>query len=145
VTYNPDQLDTDGDSQGNACDPCPFDANNDIDNDGLCANNDNCDYDHNPLQEDCDNDGKGNACPNEDLDLDGDGIPNAVDVCDLTPSGYAVFPAGHALQGTVAQDVDGDCDVDANDVSAVQAFPQYNQPNLECGNGGNHRTYPTCP
>lgn len=33
---NPDQLNTDGDAQGDACDKCPLDVNNDTDGNGIC-------------------------------------------------------------------------------------------------------------
>lgn len=42
---------------GDVCDPCPFDAENDIDNDTVCGDLDNCRYLFNPEQLDADNDG----------------------------------------------------------------------------------------
>ena len=57
-TANADQADTDHDGSGDACDDCP----------GLA----------NPDQRDRDRDGLGDAC---DADRDGDGVPNAIDVC----------------------------------------------------------------
>jgi hypothetical protein len=39
---NADQIDSDNDQTGDRCDICPYDAENDIDNDGLCGNVDNC-------------------------------------------------------------------------------------------------------
>jgi len=52
---NFDQLDTDNDGFGNACD-------DDDDNDGITDDNDNCPLMANPDQEDADNDGIGDIC-----------------------------------------------------------------------------------
>ena len=77
---NTDQLDTDGDLQGNACDV-------DDDGDGWADVNDNCPLSVNPQQEDIDGDLVGDVCdncvitPNTDqLDTDGNG---AGDLCTL--------------------------------------------------------------
>ncbi len=81
---NANQLDTDGDNQGNACDA-------DDDNDGVLDINDNCSLLANPDQLDDDNDGIGNAC---DTDNDNDGVPNDIDLCPNTPAGAAITVDG---------------------------------------------------
>jgi len=93
---NSDQLDTDGDGIGNICDLCPNDFNNDIDNDGYCADNDNCPSVYNPDQTDTDSDNVGDLCdncindPNPDqADLDEDDIGDICDDCtDQDDDGY---------------------------------------------------------
>ena len=71
--HNSDQLDTDGDSLGNACDE-------DDDGDGVPDATDNCSLTANPGQADNDGDGIGDAC---DPDDDNDGIADTVDNCPL--------------------------------------------------------------
>ena len=69
--FSIDNVDTDGDNQGNVCDT-------DDDNDGIPDSMDNCPLHVNSLQEDFDLDGQGDACEN---DYDNDGVPNQIDNC----------------------------------------------------------------
>lgn len=77
---NPLHYDSDLDGVSDADDlVCPFDPENDLDADGLCAAVDNCPIIPNPGQADADTDGIGDACdsmPNTAglPDSDGDGI-----------------------------------------------------------------------
>ena len=87
ATYNPDQMDTDGDTYGDACDP-------DNDNDGVLNEDDNCVYDANPDQLDFDGDGAGDVC---DDDYDGDGVIDANDQCLSTMPGDAVNDLGCSI------------------------------------------------
>lgn len=69
---NPGQEDGDGDGRGDPCDPCPADPLDDADDDGRCADRDNCPSVANN-QSDLDGDGFGDAC-DACTDLDGDGF-----------------------------------------------------------------------
>jgi hypothetical protein len=93
---NADQADGDGDGSGDACDDCPALAN--------------------PTQRDLDRDGVGDAC---DPDIDGDGVPNAADVCPVS------YVAGRAFDQVFAGGgPDSDHDGIADDCDACPADPE---------------------
>lgn len=101
---NPDQVDTDRDGRGDACDDA---LDPDADQDGIPNSIDNCTFVPNPDQIDSDFDGLGDACdaPSVPPDGDGDGIPDNMDNCDSVPN-----PG--------QEDSDGDGSGDACDAAA---------------------------
>jgi hypothetical protein len=115
---NADQINSDGDSLGDACDACPHDAANDVDGDGVCGDVDNCPTTANASQANADGDAFGDACdscPHDAAnDADGDGVCGDVDNCptananqanaDGDSLGDACDPCPH----DAANDADGD-------------------------------------
>ena len=108
ATANPFQVNSDGDSAGDACDICPLDENNDADGDGICGEVDNCPAVANGDQSDVDNDGFGDAC-NTGFDNDGDEWANHLDNCPA-----AANPEQDNQDGDVLGDACDACILDPN-------------------------------
>ena len=87
TTPNSNQLNTDGDSQGDACD-------GDDDNDGVADGTDNCQIVSNADQANTDGDSQGDAC---DLDDDNDGVLDDDDNCQLVANASQVDNDGDGL------------------------------------------------
>ena len=102
---NTDQLDTNGNGAGNACDP-------DDDNDGVADGSDNCPLVANADQSNADGDGLGDAC---DTDDDNDGVADASDNCPLAANSNQLDTDGDGLGDACDTDDDNDGVTDASD------------------------------
>ncbi|WP_068860138.1 thrombospondin type 3 repeat-containing protein [Perlucidibaca aquatica] len=114
---NPDQVDSDADGIGNACEgavtpPLPTDT----DGDGFTDSVDNCPAVPNSNQQNSDNDNLGDAC---DSDIDGDGIDNPADNCRLLANPNQADldrdGKGDVCDIHQSEDIDGDGVTNAND------------------------------
>lgn len=102
---NPDQLDTDNDAMGDACD-------SDDDNDNVLDGNDNCPLMANPGQEDNEGDGIGNVC---DPDDDNDTIEDSFDNCPLIANSGQEDNDLDGMGNVCDSDDDNDGVLDEND------------------------------
>lgn len=131
---NPDQLNNDGDAQGDACDT-------DDDNDSILDVNDNCDFTSNVTQEDLDGDGQGNAC---DANDDNDNFPDATDNCDLIVNNSQADNDTDDIGDECDTDDDNDGHIDTVDNCPMVANPDQADTDLDgAGNACDLVTNPT--
>lgn len=109
LTANTNQLNTDGDANGNVCDL-------DDDNDSLNDDEDNCPVTSNPEQENFDEDAQGNACDSDD---DNDGLSDQNEIVRQTSSEDTDSDDDGALDG------DDNCPIDFSDDFSDSDGDQY--------------------
>jgi len=113
LVANTDQIDTNGDTQGDACDP-------DDDGDGVVDATDNCRLIENPAQSNTDGDALGNAC---DLDDDNDEVLDLVDNCATVVNTDQANNDGDDLGDVCDPDDDNDGILDGLDNCPLVANP----------------------
>jgi hypothetical protein len=108
---NANQLNADGDAQGDACDA-------DDDNDGVPDASDNCTLALNANQLNTDGDAQGDVC---DADDDNDGTADGSDNCSLVANSLQTNTDGDAQGDACDADDDADTVVDGNDNCPLNA------------------------
>ena len=106
---NADQLDTDSDGKGDACDT-------DDDGDGVADISDNCPLVANADQTDTDSDGSGDAC---DTDADNDGVVDLSDNCPLVANVSQTDTDSDGSGDACDSDDDGDGEADGSDCAPL--------------------------